>query len=420
MATKPPIPAGTLRPWARDEEDPLIRQRPATAEQRLEAVVALQSLLAGVSREIGPALELGPVLSTVLRAMRSLVDFRGGTIQLIEDGRVSVAAADPPVSADVAKASMPVGKGLSGLAAANGRTIHSGDLDTDTRVDPELRALGSNAGMKSYLAVPLVCLGRVIGLLQIDSEETDAFDKEDVAVLEGLAVQVAGAIESARHYEQIIELEQLKGDFLGRVSHELRTPLTIIGGFIDTLLNFGGELDERQRTHMLERVQGAATRLDRLIEELLTVTHLEAHAVDPQPADVRVEEVLLDVREHAIEPEMVSVRCPPDLRVLADPRLLGHAVRLLVDNAIAYGGDAELRAGHDEAGRLYVEVSDSGPGVPLELRGRVFERFARGEHARPGMGLGLPLARTLAGGLGARIELLDSDVGARFRLTFAV
>jgi signal transduction histidine kinase len=52
------------------------------------------------------------------------------------------------------------------------------------------------------------------------------------------------------------------------------------------------------------------------------------------------------------------------------------------------------------------------------LRARIFERFARGEHAKPGMGLGLPLARTLAGGLGARLELVDSERGARFRLTF--
>ena len=396
----------------------MIRQREATAEARLEALLELQSLLASVSRDIGPALELEPVLSTVLRAMRSLVDFRGGTIQLIEDDQVRVAAADPPVSPEVAAARSPMGQGLSGTAAATGRAVYCPDLDADPRVDQELRRLGSNAGMKSYLAVPLVCLSRVIGLLQIDADRVDAFDADDVAVLEGLATQVAGAIESARHNEKILELEQLKGDFLGRVSHELRTPLTIISGFVDTLLNFGDDMDDRQRRQMLERIQSASERLNHLIEELITVTQFEAHAIDPHPAELSVHEVMRDVRDHAIEPELVSLHCDPDLRVLADPNLLVHAMRLLVDNAIAYGGDAELWAGHDDEERLYIEVRDTGPGVPAELRGRIFERFLRGEHAKPGMGLGLPLARTLAGGLGARLDLVDSARGARFRLTF--
>jgi signal transduction histidine kinase len=297
--------------------------------------------------------------------------------------------------------------------------VYCPDLDSDPRVDQALRRLGSNAGMRSYLAVPLVCLGRVIGLLQIDAGRVDAFDEDDIAVLEGLAAQVAGAIESARHHEKIIELEQLKGDFLGRVSHELRTPLTIISGFVDTLLNFGDDMDARQRTQMLERVQHASERLNRLIEELITVTQFEAHAIDPHPADLRVRDVLVEVREHAIESELVSIRCPDDLRVVADPSLLVHALRLLVANAIAYAGDCELWGGHDDAGQLCLEVRDNGPGVPAEMRSRIFERFERGEHAKPGMGLGLPLARTLAGGLGARLDLVDSDRGARFRLTFS-
>jgi K+-sensing histidine kinase KdpD len=397
----------------------VIPPRPTTAEQRLEAVLAVQSLLANVSREIGPALELEAVLSTVLGAMRSLVDFRGGTIQLIEDNQVRVAAADPPVSPEVAAARSPLGGGLSGTAAATGQTVYSPDVDADPRVDQGLRKLGSNAGMKSYLAVPLVCLSRVIGVLQIDSERVDAFHDDDIVVLEGLATQVAGAIESARHYEKIVELEQLKVDFLGRVSHELRTPLTIISGFVDTLLNFGDDMDTRQRTQMLERVHSASNRLNHLIEELITVTQFEARAIDPHPTDLRVHDVLTEVRDQTIEPELVSIHCATDLRVAADPALLVHAVRLLVDNAIAYGGDAELSAGHDDEARVYIEVRDHGPGVPDELRGRIFERFLRGEHATPGMGLGLPLARTLAGGMEARLDLVDSERGARFRLTFS-
>src|SRR5437763_11168946 len=151
--------------------------------------------------------------------MRSLVDFRGGTIQLIDDdGLIYVAAADPAVSPEVAAARLPVGSGLGGRVVATGRPVYSVDLDHDPRVDQSLRKLGSNSGMCSYLAVPLVVLGRVIGLMQVDAHQKEAFDPDDVHVLEGLAIQVAGAIESARRHEAIIELERMKSDFIARVS----------------------------------------------------------------------------------------------------------------------------------------------------------------------------------------------------------
>lgn len=89
-----------------------MRRREASAEERLERLLELQTLLARVAREIGPALELQPVLNSVLRAMRSLVDFRGGSIQLVDAGLISIAAADPPVSEDVARARFPARAGL--------------------------------------------------------------------------------------------------------------------------------------------------------------------------------------------------------------------------------------------------------------------------------------------------------------------
>jgi K+-sensing histidine kinase KdpD len=397
-----------------------MRRRDATAEERLERLLSLQGLLARVSREIGPALEVQPVLATVLRAMRSLVAFRGGTVQLLDGGALYVAASDPPVSPEIAAARLPVGTGLGGRVIVRREHVYSADILTDERVDPALRRLGSNAGMRSYLAVPLVCLGRAIGLVQIDSAEPDAFDADDLQVLEGLATQVAGAIESARHNEQVMELERLKSDFLARISHELRTPLTITAGFVNTLLGFEDRIDPRQRAQMLRRIESATDRLLVLIDELLTVTQFEAGALDPEPHELGVRDLLDEVRARAVEPELVSVRCPAELTLIADARLLRHALALLVDNALKYAGDAELRGGLDDGGRVVIEVADHGPGVPSNLGEAIFERFMRGNHTAPGMGLGLPLVRTLAIGLMAGVTVHDTPGGgACFRLTFA-
>jgi K+-sensing histidine kinase KdpD len=392
------------------------------AERQVERVLEIQSMLARTSREVGAALELQPVVQTVLAAMRSLVDFRGGTICLLdEDGAVYVAASDPPVSPEVEAARVPIGTGLSGRVIGGNAAVYSPNVDEDERVDPALRGLGSNSGMKSYLAVPLSCLGRVIGLMQVDSEEEDAFDESDLAVLEGLAVQVAGAIESARRYEHVMELERLKSDFIGRVSHELRTPLTIVGGFTDTLLALGDSVGEAERRRMLERVRAATTRLQTLVEEVVTIAGYEAGVIAPHPRLVVLSELLGEVRSACADPDAVVVRCPPDMRVVTDPKLLRHALSLLVDNALRYAGDAELVPAIEAAtGDTVIDVLDHGFGVPAHIRDRAFERFVRGDDSMPGMGLGLPIARMLATGCGARLELLHRPAGgALFRLRFA-
>jgi signal transduction histidine kinase len=397
-----------------------IGQRPRTAEERLARLIEVQALLGRVSREIGSAGDLDSVLATVMQAMRSLVEFKGGTIQLVDDGGVYVAAADPPVSEDVKLARVPVGSGLSGRVISNGRTVYSPDLLLDDRVDPKLRRLGSNAATRSYVAVPLIVAGTVIGALQVDSVEVAAFDEDDVALLEGLATQVSGAIESARRHEQVMELERMKGDFIARISHELRTPLTIMGGFTDTLLLHGKRLSPDQHREVLERIRGSIGRLSTLIEELLTVSSLEAGVTRARPEETDLAELLDQVRENSIDPSRVSVSCEPALRTRTDPRILRHAVGLLVDNALKYAGDAELSAEVSPDRRLVVRVRDHGPGIPAQLRDRVFERFFRGEHTGAGMGLGLPVVRQLAGALGLVVELDDAPGGgASFTLRTA-
>jgi K+-sensing histidine kinase KdpD len=386
------------------------------AELRLKRVLEYQALLADVSYRIGPALELQPVLRTVLEAMRSLIEFRGGSICLVDDRGVYVAAADTEISPEMAAARVPVGTGIAGRIVASGEPLYVANLDTDERIDPELRRLGTNRQTNSYVGVPLVCLGRVIGVVQVDSVHTDAFDEEDIRLLQGLATQVAGAIESARHNEEIRHLERLKADFLARVSHELRTPLTIIAGFAETLATHDTTIEEGQRVEMLDRIRGASVRLQSLIDELLTVNQFEV--VEPRIERVDVRDVLEGVQARALHPERVTVEVEPGGETLdTDPKILGHVLALLVDNALKYAGDAHLGA---SAGAIHVR--DHGPGIPEELRADLFERFTRGDHTLPGMGLGLSVARALAEPINAKLELVElppDEPGACFELRFS-
>jgi two-component system sensor histidine kinase MprB len=136
---------------------------------------------------------------------------------------------------------------------------------------------------------------------------------------------------------------------------------------------------------------------------------------EAQIESVELAPILDEVRAEAVDPDRVRVTCPPDQRELADPKLLKQALNLLVDNAMKYGGNAELTARPGE-----ITVRDHGPGVPPELGDRVFERFVRGNSNTPGMGLGLPLVRSLVTAIGGSVELVTPpDGGACFRIRFS-
>lgn len=395
-----------------------MRLRAGGVEERHARLVAMQGLLAGLARRIGPALELQPVLREAMAAMRALVAFRGGTVGLVDERGVFVAASDPPVSPEVAVARVPVGTGLAGRCVATGEPVYSPDIGRDPRVDQRLRNTGSNRQMRSYLAVPVVCLGEVIGVLQVDSAEVDAFDLDDLHVLEGIATQVAGAIESARHHEQARRLDDARSMLISRVSHELRTPITILSGLSRTVLAnperfaVGDELAD-----ILRRIQSASGRLGALVDELITVGTVETGLLlEANPVEVRLLDVLDRVRSDAEVPDLVAVRCPEELRAVVDAALLRQCLQLLVHNAVSYAGRAELEA-IPTAGGVEVRVVDHGPGIADADKAAVFERFHRGVHQRPGWGLGLPTARQLASTMGVELRLSDTPGGGA---TFAL
>jgi K+-sensing histidine kinase KdpD len=381
----------------------------ANAERRLARILDAHAVLARVAATLGPDLDMDEVLSAVLTGMRKLVDFKGGTVQLIDERGVYIAASDPPVTEEMAALRVRIGEGISGRVIASVKPLWSGDINLDERVSASLRDVGSNVETRSYLAVPLVCLGETIGALQIDSKEVDAFDVDDVALLEGLAAQVAGVIESSRRYALVMELERLKSDFISRVSHELRTPITIIDGFVMTMLDHGDQLDEDARRDMLTRCRTASARLNRLIEELITLARLETGVIQSQPSATKLKKLLDDVAIAASDPKCVRVEAPDDLVVILDPELTKRALGFLVDNAVKYGKEAVIVIADDGA----IEILDSGPGIASDVKDSLFELFTRGRSTTdiPGLGLGLPMARTLVAAMGGEMSISDRAGG---------
>ncbi|MCZ6599169.1 MAG: ATP-binding protein [Planctomycetota bacterium] len=232
-------------------------------------------------------------------------------------------------------------------------------------------------------------------------------------------------------------LERVRTDFVANVTHELRSPLASILGYAETLAADGLGGGDEPREH-LDRILRNAKRLDDIIRDLIELSRLE-HASTPElrSADPRevVAKVAADLRDLAkakeIEIQVETSDLPPAVDM--NPELVAQALANLVDNAVKYtpsGGrvtiTGRLREGvSPDRRRLEIAVSDTGPGIPLEHRARIFERFYRVDTARSrelgGTGLGLAIVKHAAALHGGRVRLeSEPGKGATFRLELPV
>lgn len=205
--------------------------------------------------------------------------------------------------------------------------------------------------------------------------------------------------DSARQTE---ELARTKAEFLSNVSHELRTPLTIIKGVAEVVGRFGGGSEEQRR--MLGKLEESATKLTRMVENLLTLAEMERGDFE---LNIDECDVATLVREGAQEASAkyprvsVDVRVPLSIPARADADRIREVIRQLVDNGCRYSedGDSVTVTAKKAAEGIVVSVTDQGRGLERRVVAAAFgEAFSPGEEIltkeRAGLGLGLNLARS--------------------------
>ncbi len=220
---------------------------------------------------------------------------------------------------------------------------------------------------------------------------------------------------------RLAEVEVMERNFLMSVSHELRTPLTAIRGHVSALLE-GVVLDPAQRTVSLETVESEAQRLERLVGDILDLAKLDTHRftvtreeVDmAQLVDQAYERFREEARRRSIDYRQEIAARPV---IVSDGDRVLQVVGNLLSNAFRAtpdGGAISLELAQQN-GTVHVVVEDNGPGIPTEIRERLFRPFVSAIGG--GTGLGLAIAKELSTALGGRIEL-ESEVGrgSRFEL----
>jgi signal transduction histidine kinase len=253
------------------------------------------------------------------------------------------------------------------------------------------------------------------------------FGDDELRILETVTALTGIALDRVRLFEQehsarvaLEHANEVMANFVALAAHELRTPVTTVHGFVQTLNHLGDRLDEPQKQELRVALEQQTARMAGLVEQLLDLSRLDAHAIDiaPQAIGLRArlaEVVKIAAGARASEVE-VSVTGPDE--AIVDPAVLEHIVTNLVTNALRYGRAPVLVAAAVVDGRLRVSVEDAGPGVASEIEETLFERFTRAGVARDrvaGTGLGLAIARAYA--LAHRGELRyepGQPAGARF------
>jgi signal transduction histidine kinase len=306
---------------------------------------------------------------------------------------------------------IPLGAGFAGRVAAEGRPMVI-DVDEYPVFNPILR----QKHLKTMVGVPLLVRGAALGVLHVGTLVARAFTRDEVDLLQLVAQRVAIAIERAQLHEELVQLDQLKLNFVAIASHELRTPATSVYGVLRTLADRGRDLPEDQREELLKVGVEQGERLRRLLEELLDLSRLDARAISVEPRPVVLRAALADVVGGIFSlTDEVELDIPDDLAVVVDPVVLERVISNLVGNAVRYGSPPIRIEAYQRDRHLRVAVQDSGPGVPKDLEGKLFDRFARGG-GESGHGLGLAIARAYAQAHGGDLVYDPRPAGARFEL----
>jgi two-component system sensor histidine kinase KdpD len=312
------------------------------------------------------------------------------------------------LSAEMARLLLRGGRLEQALPPVGQRLAHALGLSSAAI---ELRAVDA---AERTVVFPLREGSRQIGTLVLSAGEDEAvLRRVQLRVAPSLEALLAAALERDALQAEVVETAALrrsdviKTALLRAVSHDLRSPLTAILAAAEALRS--PSITEDERRELAGAVIEEATRLSRLIDNLLDLSRLEADAAEPRPEWSSLEEVIGAAIDDLALPEdtfklAVDGSLPP---VRADAAQLERAFANLLDNAYRHSGGhpVSVRA-RDVGGRILVRVVDRGPGIPQAQQERVFEPFYRSGTDRTGhrgSGLGLAIVRGFVEANGGRV-----------------
>jgi PAS domain S-box-containing protein len=296
-------------------------------------------------------------------------------------------------------------------------------------LDPGQSSIIHDLGASSYMILPILARGRMLGAMTFFiTESNHQYGPDDIAFAENLVQRIGMAIDNARLYSEAQEANRVKDEFLATVSHELRTPLNAITGWVAMLRR--GALDDEASERALHVIDRNAKLQTQIVSDILDVSRIITGKlrIESKPVDLaQVIESAIEAIRPAAEAKSIQLekRIRPGVSpVLGDVGRLQQIVWNLLSNGIKFtprGGRVEIGL-ESEAGNAIISVIDSGIGIRKDFLPLVFDRFlqADGSYTRVhgGLGLGLSIVRHLVEMHGG--EVIADSAGEGLGATFIV
>jgi signal transduction histidine kinase len=349
-----------------------------------------------------------------------------GVTLIVPGGDPEYIAASDPSALRYERLQTQLREGPCLTAYESGKAVAVPDLRYETRF-PTFCARALDAGLGAVFTFPLHNGAERFGALDLYRETPGALSESAVDAARTLADVTSVYLVNAKTRHDMQELGSAQNDFVSKISHELRSPLTGVLGYVELLIDGAPGPQNEEQLRMLGVILRNSRKLLGLIEDLLTMSRIDAEEDDLDIGTVDLRDVIAQVQDTTApavakaELDLV-VDLGPDVLLEGDQEQLERAVLNLVSNAVKFtmpGGQIEI-ATRTTGDDIAISVRDSGSGIPIAEQDQLFTRFFRGHQSKErqvqGTGLGLYIVNHIVQSHRGVMQVTSSPNGSTFTM----